>query len=61
MDQSQRYVEKTEAFRDFIDSYNRAVSRLSNSDYLAWTMGVKEEWLENKNIKFLTLEGTGVD
>ena len=53
--------EKTEAFRDFIDSYNRAVSRLSNSDYLAWTMGVKEEWLENKNIKFLTLEGTGVD
>lgn len=53
--------EKTEAFRDFIDSYNRAVSRLSNSDYLARTMGVKEEWLENKNIKFLTLEETGVD
>ena len=53
--------EKTEAFQDFIHSYNRAVSRLSNSGYLARVMGVKEEWLENKNIKFLTLEETGVD
>lgn len=46
---------QTEAFADFIDSYNKAVDKLNESEYLAEKLGVEESWLENKTIKFLPL------
>lgn len=52
---------KTEAFADFIKSYNKAVERLDNREYLAEVLGVDTEWLDDKNIKFLPLEETGVN
>lgn len=46
----------TKAFADFIKSYNRAVERLNELDYLAEKLDVNKEWLENISIKFLPLE-----
>lgn len=46
----------TEAFSDFIESYNRAVEKLNEPAYLAERLGVKESWLIDKSIEFLTLE-----
>lgn len=46
----------TEAFADFIGSYNRAAKKLNGRDYLAEKLGVEEEWLADKKIKFLELE-----
>lgn len=50
---------QTEAFSDFIKSYNKAVDKLNDLSYLAEKLGVKEEWLADKTIKFLTLEESG--
>lgn len=46
----------TEAFADFIESYNRAARRLNDRSYLAEKLGVEEEWLADKKINFLELE-----
>lgn len=47
---------QTEAFADFIKSYNRAADRLNDPAYLAKKLGVEESWLSDKPIKFLTLQ-----
>lgn len=47
---------KTEAFQDFIDSYNQAVLNLNDPEYLAEILNVDDEWIADKNIKFLTLD-----
>lgn len=47
---------QTEAFADFIKSYNRAAKRLNEPEYLAAKLGVEEEWLSDKKISFLPLE-----
>lgn len=47
---------QTEAFADFIESYNRAAKKLNDSGYLAGKLGVEEEWMSDKRIQFLTLE-----
>lgn len=47
---------KTEAFSDFIKSYNQAVDKLNEPSYLAQKLNVKEEWLHDKSIQFLTLD-----
>ena len=47
---------QTEAFSDFIKSYNKAVDKLNEPSYLAEKLGVDEEWLDDKTIKFLTLD-----
>lgn len=47
---------ETEAFSDFIESYNKAVKKLNEQAYLSERMEVEEGWLEDKAIKFLTLE-----
>ena len=48
--------EQTEAFRDFIESYNKAVEKLNDPCYLAKKLKVSKEWVEEKQIKFLPLE-----
>lgn len=47
---------QTQAFSDFIKSYNKAAEKLNDPSYLADKLGVKEEWLSDKTIKFLTLD-----
>ena len=47
---------QTEAFSDFIKSYNKAVEKLNEPAYLAEKLGVEEEWLNDKTIQFLTLD-----
>lgn len=47
---------QTEAFSDFIKSYNKAVEKLNEPTYLAEKLGVEEEWLNDKTIQFLTLD-----
>lgn len=46
---------QTEAFADFIESYNRAAKKLNDPGYLAEKLGVEEEWMTDKRIQFLTL------
>lgn len=48
--------EQTEAFRNFIESYNKAVEKLNDPCYLAKKLKVSKEWVEEKRIKFLPLE-----
>ena len=48
--------EQTEAFRNFIESYNKAVEKLNDPCYLAKKLKVSKEWVEEKQIKFLPLE-----
>lgn len=52
---------QTEAFEDFIKSYNNAAKKLSQTEYLADALEVHKGWLDDKNIKFLPLEETGVN
>lgn len=52
---------ETEAFEDFIDSYNQAVSRLNDPEYLAEVLDVDSSWVKDKHIQFLTLDETGVE
>lgn len=47
---------ETEAFADFIDSYNKAVKKLNEPEYLAGKLGVEKEWLLDKSVRFLPLE-----
>lgn len=47
---------QTEAFDDFIKSYNKAVKKLNEPEYLAEILGVEVSWLKDKTIKFLPLE-----
>ena len=46
----------TEAFADFVHSYNKAVDKLNEPEYLAEKLGVEADWLADKTIKFLPLE-----
>ena len=48
--------EQTEAFRNFIESYNKAVEKLNDPFYLAEKLKVSKEWVEEKQIKFLPWE-----
>lgn len=47
---------QTQAFDDFIESYNKAVKKLNEPEYLAEKLGVEISWLEDKTIEFLPLE-----
>lgn len=47
---------KTKAFEDFVESYNKAVEKLNQSEYLAEKLGVQKEWMQDKQIEFLPLE-----
>lgn len=47
---------QTDTFLEVIKSYNKAVEKLNDSSYLAEKLGVDEEWLYDKNIKFLSLD-----
>ena len=47
---------QTEAFADFINSYNKAVDKLNKPEYLAEKLGVEKSWLQDKTIQFLRLE-----
>ena len=47
---------QTEAFADFLKSYNKAVEKLNEPAYLAKKLGVEEEWLNDKTVKFLSLD-----
>lgn len=47
---------RTEAFEDFLESYNHAVAKLNDSGYLAKKLGVEEAWLQDKHIEFLPIE-----
>ena len=47
---------QTEAFEDFIESYNRAAEKLNDPKVLAEKLGVEETWMEDKSIQFLPLE-----
>lgn len=47
---------QTESFADFIDSYNKAVKKLNEPEYLAEKLGVEKSWLDNKTIQFLPLK-----
>lgn len=47
---------KTEVFMDFIESYNKAAIKLNKPAYLSKKLGVEESWLDDKGIRFLTLE-----
>lgn len=47
---------ETEAFADFVKSYNQAVERLNDTSYLAERLGVTDNWIEEKNIKFLSVD-----
>lgn len=46
----------TKEFSDFIESYNRAAIKLNKPSYLSEKLGVEESWLDDKGIRFLTLE-----
>ena len=46
---------QTQAFADFVKSYNKAAEKLNEPAYLAEKLGVEEEWLHDKTIQFLTL------
>ena len=46
----------TDAFADFVYSYNKAVDKLNEPEYLAEKLGVDIDWLKDKTIKFLPLE-----
>lgn len=48
--------EQTDAFRNFIESYNQAVEKLNDPFYLAKKLKVSKEWVEEKQIKYLPLE-----
>lgn len=52
---------RTNAFADFIESYNKAATRLGRNEYLAEALGLDKEWLAGKRVKFLQLEQTGVN
>ena len=47
---------QTEAFADFINSYNKAVDKLNKPEYLAEKLGVEKSWFQDKTIQFLRLE-----
>lgn len=47
---------QTEAFADFITSYNKAVKKLNEPEYLVEKLGVEVSWLEDKTVEFLPLE-----
>lgn len=47
---------KTKAFEDFVNSYNRAVEKLNQPEYLSEKLGVQKEWIQDKQIEFLPLE-----
>ena len=47
---------QTEVFADFIKSYNKAVEKLNEPEYLAEKLGVEVSWLSDKTIEFLPLE-----
>lgn len=47
---------KTQAFSDFIRSYNKAVSKLNIPEYLAQKMDVDKEWIEHTSVEFLPME-----
>lgn len=47
---------QTEAFDDFVESYNQAAEKLNDSGYLAGKLGVTEEWLQDKQIEFLPIK-----
>ena len=47
---------QTQAFVDFINSYNKAVEKLNEPEYLAEKLGVEKSWLDDKTIQFLPLE-----
>ena len=47
---------QTESFADFVDSYNKAVDKLNEPEYLAEKLGVEKSWLDNKTIQFLPLK-----
>lgn len=51
-----KQFEQTEAFRNFIESYNKAVEKMNDPVYLAKKLKVSEEWVKEKHIKFLPLE-----
>lgn len=46
---------ETEAFTDFVNSYNKAVEKMNDLSYLSEKLNADEEWLKEKNIKFLTI------
>lgn len=50
---------QTEAFSDFIDSYNKAVEKLNNRKYLAKILKVDQKWLEKAGVEFLPLQKSG--
>ena len=50
---------ETEAFRDYIRSYNAAVEKLNDKDYLAEKLDVDRKWLDQTGIGFLTLKEPG--
>ena len=47
---------ETEAFADFVVSYNRAVEKLNDPEYLAEKLGVEEDWLQGTAVEFLPLQ-----
>lgn len=47
---------QSEEFADFIHSYNKAVDKLNEPEYLAEKLGVEKDWLADKTIQFLPLE-----
>ena len=49
-----KFVE-TEEFGEFIENYNRAAESLNDPEILAGKLGVEEDWLKDKKIRFLTL------
>lgn len=50
---------QTEAFSDFIDSYNQAAEKLNNPEYLAEKLKVDPKWLEGAGVEFLPLQKNG--
>lgn len=46
----------TPAFADFVLSYNEAVRRLQDTEYLAGKLDVSEEWMADKKVTFLFLD-----
>ncbi|HIW82821.1 MAG TPA: hypothetical protein H9873_00630 [Candidatus Dorea gallistercoris] len=50
---------QTEAFSDFIESYNKAAEKLNNPDHLAEKLGVDQEWLQETSVEFLPLQESG--
>ncbi|MEF9840757.1 MAG: ABC transporter substrate-binding (seleno)protein SaoB [Lachnospiraceae bacterium] len=45
----------TDAFSEFVEAYNQAANELNNKEYLAEKLKVDRPWLEQINLKFLTL------